>query len=139
MMIKSAWGDVIETCWLAIPTHFPKVQLDAFVVMPNHLHGIVILTDDVSRDTIYRVPTPRQFGQGIAQSLATVIGSFKAAVTRNIRKTDKQIDKMLVWQRNYYEHIIRNQQSLEAIQAYIAANPEMWQDDSLFLDDTDTE
>ena len=116
----SEWGHVVEACWLAIPEHCPGSALDQWVTMPNHLHGIVTteaLTE--SRPSEARAPFRR--------SLGVMIGSFKSAVTKRIRETGARPDEV-VWQRNYYEHIIRDADDLRRIRRYIAENPIRWRD-----------
>jgi putative transposase len=98
-------GTLERTCWQAIPEHFPNVHLDAFVVMPNHVHGILLFRD---------------VGVEYIRPLPVVVASFKAAVSR---KTGTQ-----VWQRNYYEHIIRNADELNLARHYIEENPQRWRD-----------
>lgn len=108
-------GRIVTDTWAAIPAHFPHVALDAFVLMPNHLHGIVCFDD--ARFSVTR-PSPVSTG-----ALGTVIRSFKAAATRAARSP------RALWQRGYYEHVIRNEEGLNAIRAYIAENPARWATD----------
>lgn len=138
----SATGMIVDSCWQAIPTHFPHITLDASVVMPNHLHGILFFDDSRFKDHVqdtadrrvgarYIVPTDqtsRQFGKSRAGDLATVIRTFKAAVTRELNANSSSVDGSL-WQRNYYEKIIRNERMLNAIREYIIGNPANWQQD----------
>jgi putative transposase len=77
--ILSEVSDIVTAYWNEIPSHFPHVALDAFVVMPNHLHGILVLED---------------VGVGKARPISVVIGAFKAAVSRRLGKA--------IWQRNYW-------------------------------------
>jgi putative transposase len=137
-MVLSSAGRIVEECWLAIPEHFPQVDLDAFVVMPNHLHGILILAgredngtmrkamEAAMGGTIYRAPTGRQehFRQPVAGSIPTIVRTFKAAVSR---KAD--LASGFGWQRNYYEHIIRSEGDLSRIREYIVNNPLRWETD----------
>ena len=97
----SELGVVVLECWRAISGHFPDVELDAFVVMPNHVHGVVILTR-----------------AGRARPLPTVIGSFKAAVSRQAGRP--------VWQRSFHDRIIRGDDELRALRRYVAENPLKW-------------
>jgi putative transposase len=127
----SAYGLIALECWQSIPEHCPSVDLDAFVVMPNHVHGILVLADDAAR--LSSAPDRERFGKPVAGSLATVMRLYKAAVTRRINELHNTPDTP-VWQRNYYEHIIRDQASLNRIRAYIAANPSRWEADQLHSD-----
>jgi len=115
-------GAIIEEEWFRSPI-VRKIVLDAFVVMPNHVHGIVFM-DSVGATG--RSPAPRS-GPGRG-SLGSFVGNFKAATTRRIRALSLTPDKP-VWQRNYYEHIIRDDKSLDAIREYIENNPANWATD----------
>jgi REP element-mobilizing transposase RayT len=154
-MALNEWGGIIQACWNEIPAHYPMVELDGFVVMPNHVHGIVVITggDDVNRrGMIYHAPTnanaptntnaptnanaptnTRAFSKPIANSLSSMMGTFKAAVTRHIRRLMDAPDHP-IWQRNYYEHIIRNEQALNTVRAYVVNNPAKWAEDSLYME-----
>jgi len=129
-MVLSDFGRIASECWRAIPEHFPFVELGAYVVMPNHVHGIIMITD--GRGTIYRAPTIErtptieQFGKPTTGSLPTIVRTYKAAVTRQI---GREHNANGIWQRNYHEHIIRNEREMGSIWGYIEANPVHWQDD----------
>lgn len=104
-MVLSLTGEVSARCWNAIPQHYSSVELDAFVVMPNHVHGILLLTNLMPGEA-----TPLK-----APTLGTVVANFKAAVSREVGRA--------VWQRGYYEHILRSERDLEQVRGYIEANP----------------
>ena len=127
-MRLNARGKIVLECWYEIPKHFPHVELGAFVVMPNHVHGVIVITDDARRGTIYRAPTivSEQFGKPVVGSLPTIVRTFKAAVTRRI---GRELNETGIWQRNYYEHIIRDDRDWQRIHDYILANPANWSDD----------
>jgi len=133
-MRLNSLGRIVKECWDEIPSHFPNAGTDAFVVMPNHLHGIIMLYEYIRSDasarrgTIYRAPTPtiEQFGKPTVGSLPTILRTFKAAVTR---RASRELDSANIWQRNYYEHIIRNQTDFERIAGYTLANPANWDTD----------
>jgi len=117
-------GAFVRACWEEIPAHFPNVHLDAFVIMPNHVHGIVWLVTPVGAR--HAVPLPRErFGRPLSGSIPTIVRSFKAAVTRRING-HRGTPGASVWQRNYYEHLIRDDESLDCIREYIANNPRQW-------------
>ncbi len=120
-MCLNAAGREAEQCWLQIPQHFPNAALDEFIVMPNHVHGILVL----SRGTACRAPTIERFGQPVSGSLPTVVRSFKSAVTQRLNAL-RGTPNASVWQRNYYEHVIRDEASLQGIREYIANNPLQW-------------
>ncbi len=120
-------GEIARQCWLAIPDHFPHAQLDEFVVMPNHVHGIIWIVG-----ARHAVPlqspareTMEQFSKPVPGSIPTLIRSFKSATTKRINQHRRTLGAT-VWQRNYYEHIIRNEQTLNAIRQYIHDNPLRW-------------
>ncbi len=117
-------GQIVESVWHAMPAIYPGVETDAFVVMPNHVHGILALTggrvaalgldSDAEMGAINRAPT-----------LGTVIRGFKASITAAVNKHRGTMGEP-VWQRNYYEHIIRDEASLARIRQYILENPAQW-------------
>lgn len=133
----NAFGKAVNDCWQAIPQHFSYVSCDAFVVMPNHVHGIVVIDGDMVGEGIagegMAVPCPnkaRKFGKPIAGSLPTIVGSFKSAATKRINQI-RDAKGSPVWQRNYYERIIRDEAALTNIRRYIRNNPAMWHEDQL--------
>jgi len=112
-------GKIAFECWNDLPVHFRSVEIDDFIVMPNHVHGIIWINELVNRrDTACRVST-EQFGKPLRGSIPTIVRSFKSAVTKRIHRIEPQIK---VWQSNYYDHIIRNDQDLENIRTYIKYN-----------------
>jgi REP element-mobilizing transposase RayT len=131
-MMLNDWGRAAQACWDEIPAHHPMVGLDSFVVMPNHIHGVIVIYRDERRGMIYHAPTARrEFSKPDARSLGSVIGTYKAAVTRVIRRLSAS-DACPVWQRNYYEHIIRSEEMLNVVRAYVVTNPAQWAADTLF-------
>ena len=128
-MILNDFGKIADECWRAIPDHFPCVELGAVVIMPNHAHGIIVITDD-RRGTIYRAPTrapiTEKFGKPTIGSLPTIVRTYKAAVTRRI---GHELNATGIWQHNYYEHIIRDENDLQNKTDYINANPSLWNED----------
>jgi REP element-mobilizing transposase RayT len=111
MVTLSDQGSIAQACWQEIPGHFPTVLLDAFVMMPNHLHGILIMQRDA--------PSSSDLPE-----LSAVIRSFKAATTRRIHESGAAPD--MVWQRNFYEQVIRSRTHLERSRRYINENPARW-------------
>ena len=126
------YGRIVNECWRAIPNHFPNVELGAYVVMPNHVHGIIAINDradanaSARRGTIYRAPTKEQFQKPVPGSIPTMVRTFKAAVTRRV---GRELNATGIWQRNYYEHIIRDHEDWDRIHQYIESNPSMWAED----------
>jgi len=158
-MTLNEFGEIVKTEWQKTGALRPNIDVDAFVVMPNHLHGILIITDNDDlyhhhnrnrnrdrnrRDTLQRVSTEsesesesesgmgmepgmgmgtiEQFGKPTHNSIPTIVRLFKSTVTKQINQI-RQTLGIPVWQRNYYEHIIRNDDELNKIREYIINNP----------------
>jgi putative transposase len=130
VMRLSEIGQIVSDQWKAIPAHHPGVELDAFVVMPNHLHGIVHILDRGSSippgDT---APAPTR-AQKVPKrsSLSTIMGSFKAGVSRRVTAV-RSGHPVVLWQAGYQDHIVRTDGELDRIRSYIAANPARWPSD----------
>lgn len=142
-------GSIAQQFWMDIPHHFDGVVLGEFVIMPNHIHGIVIVAPDagaainnngvvVGRGAINRAPTNKcKNNGGITninnpmgkKTLGEIIRWFKGRVSFELRKNPHHHFK---WQRNYYDHIIRNHVDLNRIRKYIKNNPEKWHLDNGF-------
>jgi putative transposase len=118
-------GRIVAEEWLRTEVIRPYVGLDHFIVMPNHFHGILYLAG-VQEGTARRAPTSEGFGKPASSSLPTIIRAFKAAVTNRIRLLE-DFSGTAVWQRNYYEHVIRNEEALNRIREYILNNPHTWE------------
>ena len=97
-------------------TNTAQVTLDEWIIMPNHVH-LMIIVDGDGRGTARRAPTGEQFGKPTIGTIPTIIRSFKSAVTKRINAL-RGLPGMPVWQRNYYEHIIRNNKELNQIREY---------------------
>jgi putative transposase len=117
-------GRVVEQCWNEIPAHFPHVELDEFVIMPNHVHGILVIAEDVGAKNFSPLPPNEQTPRGTSKTIGSVIRGFKIGVTKWFRQNT---DIHIVWQRNYYEHVIRNEEAVIRIREYIANNPRQWE------------
>lgn len=122
-MLLSPFGRIADECWRAIPEHFPNVELDAYVIMPNHIHGIIVINNRTG--TIYRARTEK-FGKPVIGSIPTILRTFKAAVTRRI---GHKLNVTSIWQRNYYEHVIRSHEGWDRIHKYIESNPSTGMED----------
>ena len=121
-MVLNDFGKIVSKKWQWMETQYEYVELDAWILMPNHLHGILIIHDD-GRGGSRPAPTPIKH-----KPLGGLIGAFKTVSTKQInllRDTEGQV----VWQRNYYERIIRNEPEMDRISRYIESNPSMWVDD----------
>ncbi|MBD2070383.1 transposase [Leptolyngbya sp. FACHB-671] len=123
-------GQVVADVYLWLATQYSYVHLDAWIVMPNHLHGILVLTGDPRRGVSRNAPTEDATKR---KSLGRLIGAFKTVFTKRINLI-QSTSGSLVWQRNYYEHIVRNEKSLHDIRQYIHHNPISWQQDQLHPD-----
>jgi REP element-mobilizing transposase RayT len=133
----SSIGEFADRFWIEIPRHFSSVEIDEYVVMPNHVHGIVVIRSiDMSRvETPHVASLPeegsRQFGPLKPGSLSKIIQGYKAAVTRQVRLMGKQD---FAWQPRFYDHIIRNDEELRRIRIYIRENPFKWELDEYNLE-----
>jgi REP element-mobilizing transposase RayT len=152
-MILNEVGKIANDCWLAIPDHFPHAVLHEHIVMPNHVHGIVELTGDdvganhhsplMGSDRAKDHPGLGETGakdfsllqaaefRSPSQTIGSIVRGFKIDVTKGCRQ---HTNVHHIWQRNYYEHIIRTPASHEKIADYIIHNPAKWQEDSLYQD-----
>lgn len=134
-MYLNKYGDIVNVCWLEIPNHFPQVKPAPFVVMPNHIHGIVIISERSpfivqSVETRHAVSgaSGEAFQKPAHGSLPTIVRSFKSAVTKRLNELGENLP-VTVWQTNYYEHVIRdNEEIIKAID-YINFNPSKWNSD----------
>ncbi len=128
-------GKIVNQFWTEIPHHFSNVLLDEYTTMPNHLHGIIFITDKCRGEVSSPSMLPRPVTKGREtlplqqrMTLGNVIGYFKYQSTKCVNKTCKS-SGITIWQRNYYEHIIRNEKELNLIREYIINNPLQWQFD----------
>ena len=136
VIILNEYGDIVRNYWNDIPNHYINVELDEYIIMPDHFHGIIQMNPSVAQfiasnsvasniamkqeDAMNRTPT--------AVTIGAVVRSFKACCTHAINKMNNNIG-VSIWQRNYYERIIRNEKSYYQISEYIKSNPKNWQDD----------
>ncbi len=117
-MHLSPIGEIAKRCWEEIPKHFPNTEIDEYVIMPNHVHGIIIINQ--CRDVQLNVPTRISPKKG---SLSVIVRTFKAAVTTECHRIGFTDFK---WQPSFYEHIIRNEKDLANIRDYIYNNIDRW-------------
>ena len=129
-MKLSALGEIVADEWEKTPQIRPYVVLDTWVVMPNHMHGILIIEDCPGTVGACRrhAPTQRVFAKPIPDSLPTIINQFKGTVTRRIRALPGGYEGN-VWQRNFHEHVIRGGEELQRLRKYILENPQNWDRD----------
>jgi len=126
-MILNEYGKIAEKIWLEIPQHFENIQLDEYVIMPNHVHGIIIIGDNDNHDVGHRHACALQHTKRQYQKLPTVVGSYKSAVTKFINMHGDKI--YFGWQKSFYDHVIRDEIALRKIREYIINNPAMWDSD----------
>jgi len=117
-------GQIVQDEWYKSAWIREEIELDAFVVMPNHVHAIVAIGDRARRAT---GRSPRQSGPA-KRSLGAFVGGFKSVVTKRINEI-RNSPGTPVWQRNYFEHVIRNEESLHRIRQYVLDNPTQWEFD----------
>jgi putative transposase len=128
-MILNDFGKIVSEKWQWLETQYEYVELGAWVIMPNHLHGILVIHDD-GRGGSRSAPTgnSRVVMPIKRKPLGGLIGAFKTVSTKQINLL-QNTEGQIVWQRNYYEHIIRNEREMDRISRYIESNPARWVDD----------
>jgi len=126
-MVLNEYGKIVDKCWRDLPIHYQNIQLDYFVIMPNHFHGIVIIDTIVGagfKPALTNTDKPAPTNHGLSEFIRA-LKTFSSKQINQIRNTPG----ISVWQRNFYEHIIRDEKSLENIRNYIVNNPADWDDD----------
>jgi len=135
-LIAALPGKIAESCWLDIPNHFPYAQLDSFVIMPNHVHGIIVINKQFTTDNGNSVDVSNGLDElqigGFAgynnpmlnENIPRIIRWFKGRCTFEIRK----VQTSFKWQTRYYDRIIRDNQEYERIKIYIENNVKNWKD-----------
>jgi REP element-mobilizing transposase RayT len=143
-MHLNPYGDIVQSTWYDLTNHITGISLDAFIVMPNHIHGIIRINDiGECRAGLEPAPT-RTMGTaptGMRNALPEIIRQFKTFSAKCINKI-RNSPGIPVWQRNYYDHIIRNERSLYFIRKYIYENPLKWSIESekhLSVEEKETE
>ncbi len=143
-MILNEYGLVAQNEWLKTPEIRPNVELGEFVVMPNHIHGIIRLIHDPRRGELHSPPNTGEFDgdecnegecnsplpRGTSQTIGAIVRGYKSAVTKKLNSMNIG---HVIWQRNYHEHIIRNEKSYQRIAEYIINNPAKWEDDKFYM------
>jgi len=125
-VIKSIAGNIADEMLSEIPIRYPNVKIDQYIIMPNHIHMIVVIEDDrVNSDRVIRESPLRR------SLISKIIGYLKMNTTKRIRNQNIKIYD--VWQRSYYDHIIRNRNEYEKIYNYIYENPENWKKDKYYI------
>ena len=125
----NGYGEVVKQEWFQSAQIRREIELDAFVIMPNHIHGIVIIHEPVGANGVRPIQTNGGLPQRMKpKSLPSFVAGFKSSATKHINKL-RNIPDIPIWQRNYYEHIIRNENELNLIRGYIIDNSLQWQFD----------
>ncbi len=134
-MQLNAAGCVVQAAWFDLPRQYPGVACDVFVVMPNHVHGVLVfaagetIASELALSRHIAEATQPDRNLRIAPTLGDVVRGFKARVARAIQRSS-QTPGAPVWQRNYHEHVIRDEHALNRIRQYIDDNPRNWDADS---------
>lgn len=146
-MILNEYGKIVQKWWDDLPNHFPGVETGAFVIMPNHVHGVIVIVDDgrgaapaplISAQDVAMESEPEDGMETIGRgdpaptrkpTLGQVVAYFKYKSTKEMNALDVLGVITKFWQRNYYERIIRNEREMDAIWNYIEANPSAWAED----------
>lgn len=130
----NGYGETVKRYWNAIPQHFQNTEIYEFVIMPNHVHGIVVIRTGTDVDVvahsvgaIHELPLQNRANRR-RMTIPKIIGRFKMNTAKQINQI-RNTPGMPVWQRNYYEHIIRDEDDLSRIRQYIAENPFKWDED----------
>jgi putative transposase len=121
-MRLSQQGRIVWEHWIALPQHYPNAQLDAFVAMPNHVHGIILLNHRRLADV------GTGFKPAPTHGLPEIVRAFKTFSSRAINAV-RGTPGQPVWQRSYYDRIIRDEEEMARIQQYILDNPRKWAND----------
>jgi REP element-mobilizing transposase RayT len=111
----TSWGAMARTEWERLGKRWSNVSIDEFVVMPNHIHGLVLIIDNGER----------------APKLGSIVNAFKGDVVKRVRDVSGN-SSMALWQRSYYDHIVRDQDELDRIREYIRNNPAQWAEDEYY-------
>ncbi|MCI0443048.1 transposase [bacterium] len=118
-MILNSFGRILEKEWYASTKLRKNLTTDAFVIMPNHFHGIIVINEDESGQSLSSNSDRKNI------TLGTIVGEIKARTTKRIRETSED-SNLQVWQRSFYDIIIRNERSINLMRLYIQSNPIMW-------------
>ncbi|HAP37414.1 hypothetical protein A2574_04025 [Candidatus Shapirobacteria bacterium RIFOXYD1_FULL_38_32] len=124
-------GEIVDECWKEIPNHFKNVELDEYIVMPDHVHGIIVVGNRHVENVVgnRHACSVRVWGNDACfvrrnvQLLPTIIGSFKSASSKMIHWTGRN---EFEWHKSYHDRIIRNEKELENVRRYIKNNPMNW-------------
>ncbi len=113
-------GLIAQQCWEEIPKHFPKVKLHEFVIMPDHIHGIIEITETTDLKNKPKTTRPR----GTSKTIGAIVRGYKIGVTKHFNNMQNNNSKL--WHRDYWDVIINSQKALQNIRQYIIENPKHW-------------
>ena len=129
-MVLTAAGRMVQQAWDEIPIYYPPIEIDEFIIMPNHIHGIVVIPDTGQPLGVAPTELSTELSRRESLSLPDVVHRFKSITTmryiRGVNKNGWPRFPGKLWQRNYWEHIIRNDAALNHIRKYIRNNPAKW-------------
>ena len=128
-MVLNENGTIANSEWFKLLERFPNFELDVFQIMPNHMHGIISLKNP--ENPIKNIQPQNGAGASPAPTISDIVGAYKSLVANGCLKLYKSENKIMgkFWQRNYYEHIIRNENGYHTISNYIINNPSKWNSD----------
>ncbi|KAB2858962.1 MAG: hypothetical protein F9K09_04120 [Flavobacteriales bacterium] len=145
-MMLNEFGIVAYNEWVKLSERFSNFELDVFQIMPNHMHGIILLNDisvagftpaqnDLYTQNDVKPNDNNRTTARVAPTVSNIVGAYKSLVANGCLDIFKSQNETIgkLWQRNYYEHIIRNEQSYQTITEYIINNPAKWADDKFYL------
>ena len=121
-MTANRFGAFVEECWSNLPDHYDNAALDAFILMPNHIHGVIITTPVGAGLKPALASASRRHG------LTEIVRAFKTFSARRINEV-RASPGTPVWQRGFYDHVIRSEDELNRVRTYIADNPRKWSED----------
>ena len=120
---------MIQRIWESLPSRFPQLDIDEFIVMPNHIHGVVVMGSATRAEQIDSQSSAGAPSEDVV-TLSNVLSTFKSLTTleyaRGVKVKKWRPFHRRLWQRSYYDHVVRNDESLRLIREYIAGNPTMW-------------
>lgn len=144
-MQLNEYGKIVQKWWDEIPIHFPNVELGAFVIMPNHIHGIIFIIAERRGEVLSPRDNPNYNNQNInvdvthqlgaetaplrKRTLGQIVAYFKYQSTKEMNQIETKDVITKFWQRNYYEHVIRDEKDLQSKTDYININPSLWDED----------
>ena len=123
-LIPNRQAEVVTECWLDLPAHYTNCVLDKFIIMPNHVHGIIIMDNEIVETGLKPVSTAGRVAK--SYSLSEIIRGFKTFSARKINEYQNTRGKAF-WQSRFFDHIIRNREELKRIRQYIIENPLKWE------------